>query len=55
MMLQEARWRIARCRRALKAVTDGEFRRDYWHPDFLGAFQRRKLDLVIEIADEVWG
>jgi 5-methyltetrahydropteroyltriglutamate--homocysteine methyltransferase len=33
----------------LQAVTDGEFRRDYWHLDFLGTFKG------IEISDETYG
>jgi len=33
----------------LKAITDGEFRRDYWHLDFLGGFKG------VEISDETYG
>jgi 5-methyltetrahydropteroyltriglutamate--homocysteine methyltransferase len=33
----------------LKAVTDGEFRRDYWHLDFLSGFDG------VEISDETYG
>jgi 5-methyltetrahydropteroyltriglutamate--homocysteine methyltransferase len=54
----------------LRAVTDGEFRRDWWHLDFLGQLggvttkvgnalsqdeQWRKLELIVETAREVWG
>jgi 5-methyltetrahydropteroyltriglutamate--homocysteine methyltransferase len=33
----------------LKAITDGEFRRDYWHLDFLGGFTG------IDISNETYG
>ncbi len=33
----------------LKAVTDGEFRRDYWHLDFIGGFAG------VELSDETYG
>ena len=28
----------------LKAITDGEFRRDYWHLDFISGFEGIKLN-----------